>query len=37
MVAALGGPGFDPGRQDPRGLPVLLWQVSVDGTATGQD
>ena len=32
----LGGPGFDPGRQDPRGLPVLLWQVSVDGTATGQ-
>jgi signal transduction histidine kinase len=24
----LGGPGFDPGRQDPRGLPVLAWQVA---------
>ena len=31
-----GGPGFDPTRQDPRGLPVLLWTVNADGTATGQ-
>ena len=31
-----GGSGFDPARQDPRGLPVLLWKVSPDGTATGQ-
>jgi signal transduction histidine kinase len=31
-----GGLGFDPKRQDPRGLPVLLWDVSADGTATGQ-
>ncbi len=30
------GPGFDPARQDPRGLPVLLWVVSADGTATSQ-
>jgi signal transduction histidine kinase len=30
------GAGFDPGRQDPRGLPVLLWKVSAAGTATGQ-
>ena len=30
------GQGFDPTRQDPRGLPVLLWKVSADGTATGQ-
>ena len=27
---------FDPGRQDPRGLPVLLWKIGTDGTATGQ-
>ena len=29
-------PGFDPGRQDPRGLPVLLWKVGADGTAVSQ-
>ncbi len=33
---ALGGPGFDPSHQDPRGLPVLLWIVKADGTAAGQ-
>ncbi len=32
----LGGPGFDPTRQDPHALPVLLWRVDADGTATGQ-
>jgi len=31
-----GGPGFDPSRQDPRALPVLLWQVNADGTSTGE-
>jgi signal transduction histidine kinase len=33
-----GGPGgpFDPTRQDPRTLPVLLWRVTPDGTAVGQ-
>ena len=31
-----GGPGFDPTRQDPRALPVLLWKVNPDGTATVQ-
>lgn len=31
-----GGPGFDPTRQDPRVLPVLLWHVNADGTAAGQ-
>jgi len=34
-----GGPGnlgFDPTRQDPHALPVLLWQVNADGTAVGQ-
>jgi len=31
-----GGPGFDPTRQDPRAVPVLLWEVSADGTAAGQ-
>ena len=30
------GPGFDPTHQDPRGLPVLLWQVNPDGTSAGQ-
>jgi signal transduction histidine kinase len=30
------GPGFDPTHQDPRGLPVLLWKVSPDGTSAGQ-
>ncbi len=33
---ALGGPGFDPSRQDPHALPVLLWVVKADGTAAGQ-
>ena len=33
---ALGGPGFDPSRQDPRAVPVLLWIVKADGTAVGQ-
>ena len=33
---ALGGPGFDPSRQDPRAVPVLLWIVKPDGTAVGQ-
>jgi signal transduction histidine kinase len=32
----LGGPGFDPSRQDPRAIPVLLWVVKADGTAAGQ-
>ena len=27
-------PGFDPSRQDPRGLPVLAWAVDPGGTAT---
>lgn len=31
-----GGPGFDPTRQDPHALPVLLWQVNANGTAVGQ-
>jgi len=31
-----GGPGFDPTRQDPHALPVLLWRINDDGTATGQ-
>lgn len=31
-----GGPGFDPTRQDPRALPVLLWRVDAAGNATGQ-
>jgi signal transduction histidine kinase len=35
-VGGQGGPGFDPTRQDPRGLPVLLWTVGADGTAAGQ-
>jgi len=34
--SALGGPGFDPSRQDPRAVPVLLWVVKADGTAAGQ-
>jgi signal transduction histidine kinase len=33
---ALGGPGFDPSRQDPRAVPVLLWVVKADGSAVGQ-
>ena len=33
---ALGGPGFDPSRQDPRAVPVLLWVVKADGSAAGQ-
>jgi signal transduction histidine kinase len=33
---AQGGLGFDPARQDPRGVPVLLWTVSADGTVAGQ-
>lgn len=32
----LGGPGFDPSRQDPRAVPVLLWVVTADGSAAGQ-
>jgi signal transduction histidine kinase len=35
-AGGLGGPGFDPTRQDPHALPVLLWQVNADGTAVGQ-
>ena len=31
-----GGPGFDPSIQDPRGLPVLLWEVGADGSARPQ-
>ena len=27
-------PGFDPSRQDPRGLPVLAWNVDTSGTVT---
>ena len=27
-------PGFDPSRQDPRGLPVLAWNVDPSGTVT---
>ncbi len=27
-------PGFDPSRQDPRGLPVLAWSVDPAGNAT---
>jgi signal transduction histidine kinase len=27
-------PGFDPSRQDPRGLPVLAWSVDASGNAT---
>ena len=27
-------PGFDPSRQDPRGLPVLAWAVDSKGTAS---
>ena len=27
-------PGFDPSRQDPRGLPVLAWSVDSAGQAT---
>ncbi|HEX7612709.1 MAG TPA: hypothetical protein VF371_08030, partial [Candidatus Limnocylindrales bacterium] len=40
QVSPLGGPpagpfdGFDPGRVDPRGLPVLAWKVDAAGTAT---
>jgi signal transduction histidine kinase len=30
------GPGFDPGRQDPRGVPLLLWKVESTGTAVAQ-
>jgi signal transduction histidine kinase len=30
----LHGPGFDPSRLDPRGLPVLLWKVATAGTGT---
>jgi signal transduction histidine kinase len=26
--------GFDPGRVDPRGLPVLAWRVDISGTVT---
>lgn len=29
-------PGFDPTRQDPRAVPVLLWEVTPDGAALGQ-
>jgi two-component system sensor histidine kinase CiaH len=28
--------GFDPSRQDPRGLPVLVWHVAADGSITAQ-
>lgn len=31
-----GGPGFDPGRQDPRDVPLLLWEVGKEGTAVAQ-
>ena len=35
-----GGPpdqkGFDPTRQDPRGLPVLVWHVAADGSILPQ-
>jgi signal transduction histidine kinase len=35
-----GGPpdqkGFDPTRQDPRGLPVLVWNVAADGSIKPQ-
>ena len=36
-----GGPppdqkGFDPSRQDPRGLPVLVWHVAADGSIASQ-
>jgi len=34
-----GGPGpngFDPGRQDPRGVPLLLWKIPTGGTASAQ-
>jgi signal transduction histidine kinase len=31
-----GGRGFDPDRLDPRGLPVLLWQVSPGGMPIAQ-
>jgi signal transduction histidine kinase len=27
-----GGPGFDPTRQDPRSVPLVVWVVSSDGT-----
>jgi signal transduction histidine kinase len=30
------GPGFDPGRQDPLGPPVLLWEVGSGGSAVPQ-
>jgi len=31
-----GLPGFDPGRQDPRNVPVLLWKVNASGTPIAQ-
>jgi signal transduction histidine kinase len=31
-----GGPGFDPGRQDPRGVPLLLWKIGPAGTPIPQ-
>jgi signal transduction histidine kinase len=45
QVADTGQPGgggppgqssFDPSRQDPRGLPVLVWQVATDGAITAE-
>jgi signal transduction histidine kinase len=30
------GPDFDPTRQDPRAVPILLWEAYPDGTAVGQ-
>jgi signal transduction histidine kinase len=30
------GPGFDPGRQDPRSAPLLLWKIDPAGTPVAQ-